>query len=430
MNMNERTLRVGVIGCGWAFDLYLASWPRHPDLELAGAADLDADRLAVVCRHYGIRAYASNDDLLADASIDIVVNLTPVPAHHAVSKAALAAGKHVYSEKPVATTLDQARELFALAATRGLQLAAAPCNVLGATAQTMWKAVRDGAVGQVRLVYAELDSNPIYLMHPERWRSATGAPWPHRSEFEVGCTWEHAGYHLAWMCAMFGPIESATAFSRQVIPNKADDLDPPDTPDFSVACLCFRNGVTARLTCSIAAPYDHRLRVIGDKGVIAADTYRDDRCPVRLAHFTRLPLAGWLSHSVRNSTALQRLFGVRGRRIRPVADFGGGRQRRREHGWQDKCLGIADLAGAIRTGGVPFLAPDFIMHLTEVTSVIASAGAHGTTHVMETTFAPLALPEATRDDASDYREAGGAPLLERLIWGIADRLRRRPGGRG
>ena len=60
-------------------------------------------------------------------------------------------------------------------------------------------------MGRVQLVYAEIDDNPVYLMRPEGWTSPTGAPWPYRNEFEVGCTMEHAGYYLTWLAAMFGP---------------------------------------------------------------------------------------------------------------------------------------------------------------------------------------------------------------------------------
>ncbi|MFM9481411.1 Gfo/Idh/MocA family oxidoreductase, partial [Streptomyces scabiei] len=77
---------------------------------------------------------------------------------------------------------------------------------------TMWHAVRAGAIGRPVLAYAEFDDNPIYLLDPQNWRSASGAPWPADHEYESGCTWEHAGYHLAWLCAILGPAVSVSAF--------------------------------------------------------------------------------------------------------------------------------------------------------------------------------------------------------------------------
>ena len=194
----------------------------------------------------------------------------------------------MYSEKPLGTDLAQAREMAEMAEAAGLRLSCAPSNALSDTTQTMWKVVRDGAVGEVRIVYAEFDDNLISLMHPEEWRSRSGAPWPYLHEYEMGCTWEHVGYHLTWLCAIFGPVRTVTAFSKLILPDKTDQpLHPATTPDFSVACLDFVSGVTARVTCSIAAPYDHRMRIIGSDGMVWADTYRHYRSPVYLERWTR-----------------------------------------------------------------------------------------------------------------------------------------------
>src|SRR5699024_949709 len=125
--------------------------------------------------------------------------LTSIESHHAVTRAALQAGKHVYSEKPLTTSMDDARELVALAHSKGLRLSCAPSNALSATARTMRKVLDDGTIGRPLLVYAEFDDNPVTLMKPERWRSRSGAPWPYLHEYEMGCTWEHLGYHLTWM---------------------------------------------------------------------------------------------------------------------------------------------------------------------------------------------------------------------------------------
>ena len=438
-------MKIGVIGCGWALDLYMATWTSERGLEIAGVWDIDPVRLDVVCRHYGLRRYENHDAMLADPEVAIVVNLTPPQCHYAVTKSALEAGKHVYSEKPLTTDLEQARKLFALAEANGLYLCCAPSNVLGDTAQTKWKAVEDGAIGDVRIVYAELDTNPLRRMRPEGWRTRTGAPFPWNHELEMGCTWEHAGYYLTVMCAMFGPAKSVTAFSKRTFPDQtAPPLDPPDTPDFSVACLDFHSGVVGRLTCSIGAPYDHRFRIIGDKGMLATDTYHHYRCPVRLETFTRLPLKGRLMASVRAHTLLQRLFGVGGRRLELA---GAGRSRaggvwspaqvpwwrirswrerfwEHEEGWQDKCMGVAELADALRGGRRPLPPHDFTYHVTELTLAIQAAGVRGGTHVLESRFAPLALPERTRRSAPDYRAAARPPLLERLVWGVRDRRRR------
>lgn len=436
-------MKLGFIGCGFAFDLYMQTWGQHPHLEIAGVTDIDPFRLDIVSRHYNIRPYQSNEALLVDPDVAIVANLTPPPVHYSITKAALEAGKHVYSEKPVATNLAQARELFELADANGLFLSCAPSNVLSNTAQTMWKAIDDGTIGDVRIIYAEFDDNPIYLMSPERWRSRTGAPFPFLPECEMGCTLEHAGYYLSLMCAMFGPVKSVTAFSKCVFPDKTDHLlSPPDTPDFSVACLDFHSGVVGRLTCSIGAPYDHRFRVIGNKGMLIADTYRHYRCPVYLERFTKLPLTGRTMATVRNNSLIQRLFCIGGRQLKLVRNPPPGADRiidthgpwwdikawrdrfwKHQKGEQDKCVGIAELADAIRSGRQPFPAHDFSYHVTELTLAIQDAGTQSRTHMLESNFNPVALRERTREHDSDYRKAARPPLVERLVWGMPDRLR-------
>jgi predicted dehydrogenase len=428
-------MSIGVIGCGYVFDHYMATWKRHPGLVLKGVADIDAKRRDVVATAYSLKAYASNEELLADPEIDIVGNFTSIESHYEVTRQALLAGKHVYSEKPLVTTMAEATELINLAAQRGLRLSCAPSNVMSDTVQTMWKAVRDGAVGDVRIVYAEFDDNVIYRMHPETWRSRTGAPWPYLHEFVQGCTYEHVGYHLTWLCAIFGPVKSVTAFSKQTLPDKTDKpLNPPDTPDFSVACLSFESGVVARVTCSIGVPFDHRMRIVGNGGMLTVDTYRHYQCPVYLERFSQLSLNARKAMSVRTNTLLQALFGVGGKKIRllRIPPPGAGRDtlprtrwwspgdilravRRRELGQQDKTVGIAELADAIKTGRPSFPPPEFTLHLTELTLAIQGAGVHSSTVRLKTTFRPIEPRPETLLSRENYVKASEPGPLGRMI---------------
>ncbi|MDO5758410.1 MAG: Gfo/Idh/MocA family oxidoreductase [Rhodobacterales bacterium] len=437
-------MKFGIIGCGYVFDHYMSTLAKHPGLEVAGVADLDPARLKQATGFYGLHAYDSVEAMLADPEVAVIANFTSIESHYEVTKAALQAGKHVYSEKPLVMNMDQARELMALAAEKGLHLTCAPSNALGPTSQTMWKAVQDGAVGDVRVVYAEFDDNPIYLMSPEGWRSRSGAPWPYLHEYEMGCTWEHVGYHLTWMCAIFGPVRAVTAFSKVTVPDKTDKpLNPAETPDFSVACLDFHSGVVGRVTCSIAAPYDHRMRIIGNEGMIHADTYRHYHCPVMLEPFTKLNLNARKARSVRTRSWLGWPFGVGGRRV-PLAiapppgaarviDTGGPkwhpkallqRWKRSELGQQDKMIGIAELCDAVATGRAPFPSPDFTLHLTELTLAIQGAGANGATHQMTTSFDPVSLPAGTRELAPDYKGYARPGWMARRAEGLLDRMHR------
>src|SRR5690242_12288464 len=99
-------MRVAMIGCGFVADYYMQSLHRYPVLELAHVVDRDAGRLARFCEFHRIRPLASTlDTVLADRRVELILNLTNPDSHHAISKAALEAGKHVYSEKPLAMSL-------------------------------------------------------------------------------------------------------------------------------------------------------------------------------------------------------------------------------------------------------------------------------------------------------------------------------------
>ena len=199
-------MNVAIVGTGYVAEMYGNTLAHHPELNLVGAYDKNPSNLAAFCRRWPVRAYASLDEMLGDTSVEMVLNLTSPRSHFEVSARCLDAGKHVYSEKPLGMNSDQASKLVALAEERGLYLASAPCSLLSETAQTVWKAINDGAVGKVRLVYANFDDGMIAPnLAPWTWINDCGVPWPAKDEFEVGCTYIHAGYVLTLACCILWP---------------------------------------------------------------------------------------------------------------------------------------------------------------------------------------------------------------------------------
>ena len=424
-------MKIAIVGCGYVSDFYMATLARHPELDLVGVADRDAARAQALATHYDTSAYASTDDLLADTSVELIVNLTDPRSHYEVSRASLLAGKHVYSEKPLSVDFSQAQELVSLAKRRRLLVSSAPCSLLSKTAQSLWQAVSGGAVGRVQLVYAELDDNPVYLMKPEGWTNGRGVPWPYQSEYENGCTLEHAGYYLTWLCAMFGPAESVSAFSACLAPDKtALPLSPADAPDFSVACILFNSGVVARLTCSIVAPYDHRIRIIGNEGILSADECWNYEAPVRLERFSQLSLNARKSRSVRSSSTLQYLLGVGGKKLDPARDLrpqSRGLTRdlltekrsllrsaikaisKRELVNMDFFRGVSEMAAAVSSGNDCYLSPDFVLHVNEITLAMQNAGRSGSSYRLTTSFQPLIpLPSTTPVNPVYGQSKGGS----------------------
>jgi predicted dehydrogenase len=274
-------MKFAVIGCGYIAESYASALPHHRELHLMGAWDSDKDKLAAFAARWGCRRYTSEADLLADPAVELVLNLTNPRSHAKITHAALVAGKHVYSEKPLGMTEQEAGELVEIARSRGLMLASAPCSMLSETAQTVSDALRAGMIGKVRLIYANFDDGMIApRLAPWNWRNAAGAAWPAKDEFEVGCTYEHAGYLLTWLAAFFGPARRVTAFAACLLPDKGIVVDCM-APDFMTGCIEYDEKVTARITCSLVAPEDKSLTIIGDKGVLRVDNVRHERCPVR-----------------------------------------------------------------------------------------------------------------------------------------------------
>ncbi|TIS81258.1 MAG: Gfo/Idh/MocA family oxidoreductase, partial [Mesorhizobium sp.] len=118
-------LGIGVIGCGNISMTYLRNAALFAGVELRACADISADLAALRAREYGIRALPV-DALLADPEVDLVLNLTVPSAHFDITHSALSAGKHVFTEKPLATSAGEGRRLVAEAAKRDLLLGSAP----------------------------------------------------------------------------------------------------------------------------------------------------------------------------------------------------------------------------------------------------------------------------------------------------------------
>jgi len=363
-------MKIGIVGCGYVADFYMTTLANHRELELVGVYDRDAGRRAAFSRHYGARAYDSLGALLAEPDIRLVLNLTNPHSHFEVSKAALEAGKHVYSEKPLAMAYEDAEALVALAEARGLSLSGAPASVLGEAGATAKAAVDAGKVGRVRLVYAELEDGPVFLEPLHKWRSASGAPWPAHDEFKVGCTLEHAGYYLTWMCAMFGPVERMTTFASRRFEDKGTGQPPEEiAADFSTACLEFGSGVVARITCGLVAPVDRSLHIVGDEGVLTVM----DSWASQGAIYLRSPTGEAAGLTGRVLRRLQRHLPGRsflGRKL-PVPRFGG--KLPAYPSCMDFARGPAFQAAAIESGEAPLLSARFVLHVTEIALAMQAA---------------------------------------------------------
>ncbi|EKE43252.1 oxidoreductase, putative [Oceaniovalibus guishaninsula JLT2003] len=379
--------RIAMLGCGYVANMYRLTLEGHPDLTLVGVHDRERSRCETMARLTGADAYPDLDALLSDPRPSIVLNLTNPSEHYATTRALLEAGKHVYTEKPLAMRLDQARALAALSQARGLHLVSAPCTLLGPVARTLHRTLAAGTAGRIRLVHAEMEDGMVPRAPVHRWVNEAGMAWPAVDEYATGCTVEHAGYVLSWLCAMFGPVTRLTAHAEELMPDKIPGIALPSAPDLSVAVLRFENGVVARMTNGLYARHDHRLTFYGDEGTVEVADPRSDASAIRLRRYRRL--------------RRRRFLDPVGRRVRLM---GGGERIARYRGSQvrDFCRAVADMGQALREGRAPLTGADFAAHIAEVTLAChfathpsgADAGFEGRLDRMPyapvTRFAPIA----------------------------------------
>ena len=262
-------LGIGIVGTGNIAAGYARDILTHPEIRLVAATDLDTDRARAFAEEHGGRPHASLDDLLADPAVDIVVNLTVHHAHVDVTRRALEAGRHVYSEKPLALRSSEARELIALATTRGLRLGCSPSTILGEAQQTAAAWIRDGRLGTVRAIYADVSWGRIETWHP--------APAPF---FDVGVLVDVAVYPLTLATAMVGPARSVRAWGWELRPDRVAIDGSPfriGSPDFMVAAVELEGGAVVRLTASfyVGRPVRERgaMEFHGDDASLALSSF-------------------------------------------------------------------------------------------------------------------------------------------------------------
>ena len=367
---------VVIVGTGFVADFYMRSQELHPDVEIIGAYDIRPDRLAEFCNYWKIQKFDSLEALLDRLPENgLVLNLTTPSAHYQVTRDCLLAGRHVYSEKPLATDLNHAEELVDLAQSRGLQLGGAPCSYLSEAAMTLAEAVQEDVCGPVRLIYAEMDDGFIPQAPHDKWFSESGAPWPYEDEMRTGCTLEHAGYVLTWMIAIFGSIRSITAFSAPTIDK---GLDPAcHTPDMSVGILRFDSGPILRLTITVVAPHNHELLVTGDKGILQMkDTWNNY---AKLLYRRRFQIRRRLLESPLP------------KRLRFGRRQSGARASRRGSSTMDYFLGPVELFHSISRGDLDTRATELALHTTEATLALQNAGEEGAVYHMQSRCDPLPI---------------------------------------
>ena len=268
--MAIQPIRVGVVGSGMISGIYLKNMIQRFDiLEVAGLCSAHYDRAKRRAEEFGVKAYESLDALLADGSIDLVVNLTPAPEHEGILRRALMAGKHVYTEKTMTTSHESAQALRALAAEKGLCLGSAPDTFLGAALQTARRAIDDGVIGEVTSFAFAANRDNNFLTPFFRFLNLPFG----------GVAYDYAPYYFTALCSLLGPVRKVAAAVRAPYPKHRDinprsatfgqDMDTPNESEIS-AVLTLESGVsgTAHINCDSVIEDQHYFAIFGTKGIL------------------------------------------------------------------------------------------------------------------------------------------------------------------
>ncbi|MDF2669563.1 MAG: oxidoreductase protein [Paenibacillus sp.] len=267
--MSGKKLKVGIIGCGKISDNYFRTCKKYSSLEVTASADLDINRARAKAEEYGLVHAYTVDDLMADSSIDLVINLTIPLAHAPVGLAALRSGKHVYSEKPLAVTRAEGRQLLTVSAETGLRVGSAPDTFLGGGIQTCIKLIQDGWIGQPVGASAFMVGRGHEHWHPdpEFYYKTGGGPM-----FDMG------PYYLTALVAMLGPIKRVTGSVKTSYAERTITSEPKfgqkiqvDVATHISGAIDFHNGVVGTIITSFDAFGGSdlpRIEIYGSEGTL------------------------------------------------------------------------------------------------------------------------------------------------------------------
>lgn len=365
-------MKIGIVGIGDISGIYLKNITgTFRELELVAVCDLKKDRALRAQEKYGIpKVYDTMYELFADDEIDIVLNLTRPAEHFDVSKNALLAGKHVYSEKPLGASLEEGKELVALAQEKGLMLGGAPDTFLGAGIQTCRKLIDDGVIGEVVGASGAMVCRGHETWHPdpEFYYTYGGGPM-----LDMG------PYYVTALVNLIGRVKKVTGVTKISFPQRTITSQPlagtvinVTAPTYITGVLHFENGAIANLTTTfdVYKSDSHDIEIYGSKGTLFVP---DPNCfggKIRFfdgatKEFTEFPM-----------------------------EF--------DYDENSRALGLADMAKAIETGRAPRASYKQTFHVLEVMQAFAKSSELGRTVEIE----------------SDYQRE--APMVQNGEHGILD----------
>ena len=240
-------MRVGIIGCGNISETYFECQNLFNNFSVVACADINIEAAKKSAEKYNVNAF-SVDDILANEDVDLIINLTIPAAHKEIIMKSLNAGKHCFSEKPLAMSFSEGLEISELAISKNLYVGCAPDTFLGAAGQKARSLIEDNAIGNVVLGTFNLMSHGMEHWHPNPdffFKPGAGPV------FDVGV------YYITQLVNLIGPIKSISSLSGTATPERIITSEPRngekikvETPTTLMGTLEFHNNAKIQFFCS------------------------------------------------------------------------------------------------------------------------------------------------------------------------------------
>ena len=338
-------ITLGMIGCGKISSIYFETLRTFDILNILACADIDMEQARMQAERYNIPRVCSVQELLTDSESDLVVNLTVPNAHAEVALAALAAGKSVYSEKPLAINREQGQAILNEADIKNLRVGNAPDTFLGGGIQTCIKLINDGQIGTPVAATAFMMNHGVEHWHPnpDFYYQPGAGPM-----FDMG------PYYLTALIALLGPIRRVTGSTHTAFRERSITSQPRygtriivNTPTHVAGLMDFASGAVGTIITSFDTWSHHlpRIEIYGTEGSLSVPDPNTFGGPVYL----------WQAHTREWSEV-------------PLT-----------HGYtkNTRGLGVADMASAMRSGRLHRANGDMAYHVLDIMQSFHEASAEG-----------------------------------------------------
>lgn len=273
-------MQVGIVGCGNISATYVANLQTFDFVKVKAVHDIVPERAEALAARFGLKA-VSLRDILDDPEIGLVINITNPTSHYTISRAALEAGKHVHSEKPLGVNMEEAEELMTLARNNGLRISCAPDTFMGGGHQLTRRLLDEGAIGKVVAGTALFLHHGHEFWHPDPafFYGRGGGPM-----LDVG------PYYVTNLIALLGPVKEVigtakiTRIERTVLtePKRGETIKVL-TPTHLTGVMEFHSGATVTIAASfdIVKHQHNQVELYGSEGAMVTPDPNNFTGPVQ-----------------------------------------------------------------------------------------------------------------------------------------------------